>query len=101
MTKAVVGYMKNENEFRGTYVHWDGDNVPGILGKWMPAEQDAIVAWVENGIAKGGYHSAGEDSATFDEGEKLFTDILETFENVPYVYLVENGNLTDVFAHLD
>lgn len=101
MTVAVVGYMKDEVNFRGVYVHYDGDKIPGILGKWMPEDQDALVAWIEEGLAHGGYFSATEESKTFEAEENLFDDILKTIEVVPYVYLASDGKVADVFSNLD
>lgn len=100
MTKAVVGYMKNDETFRGAYVHFDGDKIPGILAKWMPADQETLVEWIEKGIVNGGYFSANEDSKTFEAEENLFSDIFKTMEVVPYVYLASDGKVTDVFANL-
>lgn len=100
MTKAVVGYMQ-DNQFRGTYVHFDGDIAGNLLATHIHDDQDALVAWIENGIAKGGYYSAEANTRTFNAEENLFDDIIETMQVVPHIWLAEDGVAKDIWASMN
>ncbi len=92
-TNAVVGYKDDNGNFRGTYVHWDGDSVRDCLLDVYGQNREALVEWVEAGI-KGGGHSS-YDSGPYDEDEFVWTmEKAQEVMHIEYVWqILKNGSI--------
>lgn len=55
-TRSTLGYMDADGKFRGTYIHHDGFCVDvAASARFKNEGYEALVEWIEAGIAGGGY----------------------------------------------
>lgn len=92
-TNSVVGYKDANGDFRGTYVHWDGDTVAESLSEVHGQNHEALVNWVEEGIQGGGHSSY--DSGSYEEDESAWTmEKAQEVMHIEYVWeILENGSM--------
>lgn len=68
-TGAIVGYKDSKDNFRGTMVNFDGDLAGDQLNEMFGGDRQALVDWVEAGIAGNGYRNLDEVYNDGDEPE--------------------------------
>lgn len=68
-TRSTLGYMDGAGKFRGTYIHHDGFYLDVAADARFKKEgYEALVDWIEAGIAGGGY-SGIHDAVPYKDGE--------------------------------
>lgn len=107
-TRSTIGYVTSTDEFRGTYVHFDGDTVGFEFHKMLTENPDLDpIQWVEDGIAGGGYSFIGTDCAPYGDGVNLIkgSDLRDAYIEYAYtvgsdrtVRLHPDSNRTDALA---
>jgi hypothetical protein len=78
-TKSILGYLDENDNFRGASIHYDGMDVGHEAGSALESVGfDALVDWIETGIEHNGYKAFGMDAkpmaeALADKGGKALT----------------------------
>lgn len=98
-TRSVVGYYNEADDFRGTYVHYDGypdHAVPELEKRLAEVGYEGLVQWIEDGIAHGGYISY-EDDKPADADEPTLEDAwLMSLDDEEYGYVVRPGDTVEL-----
>lgn len=68
-TRSALGYIAADGKYRGTYIHHDGDDVAEEANKRIEVNGvDALIEWIEAGIAGNGY-SAIDSAEPYGDGQ--------------------------------
>lgn len=101
-TRATLGYIDGNGEFRGTYVNFDGTSLEGSARERFETEgYEALVKWVEAGIAGGGYSSVS-DAEPYGDGVQGVITASEYFGSrwLEYAVVVWEGGARSLEEHL-
>lgn len=101
-TRATLGYIDSSGNFRGTYVHYDGTTLEGAARKRFEAEgYEALVKWIEAGVAGGGYSSVSDTEPYGDGpvGEAITTGHYFDTRYLEYAVVVGEGGARSLEEH--
>lgn len=87
-TRSIIGYIDNNDTFRGTYVHYDGypeNAVPETEKRLAEVGYAGFVQWVELGRFYGGYAGYDENTPKDTDGPAQEIDWKLTDEEYGYV----------------
>lgn len=94
--RAIVGYIDESGEWRGTYVHQQGDSAPYFIYEAFGRDYSKIVEWIEGGIAKAGYMTAKTIVPCNDDQDSLVTwDMALEMPNCDYIWTFGNDGRID------
>lgn len=93
-TNAIVGYKDAKGNFRGTSVNFDGDLAGEQLNEMLGGDRQALIDWVERGIAETGYRDLDETYNDEDE-PVVYTDshVAEERNMGTYMWLVNDRGI--------
>lgn len=102
-TRSTIGYIDENGEFRGAYVHHDGMMVGREATKFLKENgYEETVAYIDAGIAGGGYRSFGESgqSSKDMDGSPITAGDYFSSNDLEYAWVVTSETVVPLETYL-